>query len=431
MLKKISLRALSLFLSLVMICGYLTACKPAENEDYGLDPNSVAAKLGAEESIPNFNKNLFYAIETCFDSYYYTDLPDNDTLADGTKAAFFEFCNEIDKSSVEEVTYALIDCYIQAIGDKYSYYRSADEYEEYSSDMSGSFIGIGVSILRNDLEKTVLVNSVEPDSPAFEAGILPDDYIVAVDGQRVSDIGALDAINKIKGEEDTEVSVTVKRGESEITFTMIRKRITETTVSYSLVEGTDFGYVKISSFKSNTAPQFFKAIRELEKANVSGIIFDLRRNPGGYISAVSSMLSFLVPTGTPIASFSSDKSPLYATNGDIYETDDHVLGLPSVVMCNETSASGAELFTAAMRDYNDMGILRSTIIGQTTYKKGIMQSPIHFADNSTLTLTTALYNPPSGKNFHGIGVSPSVFVNEGEDYMEIAISELTKLTTNN
>ena len=431
MIKRLPSRAIALLLALVIICASFTSCDRVFSNDPELDPSSVAAMLGKDADIPDFNKNLFLTIETCFKDYYYTELPDNKTLAEQTKAAFAEFCAETDKTSPEEVTYSLIDCYIYAIGDKYAFYRSADEYEEYSSDMSGSFIGIGVAVLRNDLEKTILVNSVEPNSPASGAGILPDDYIVAVNGARVSEVGTLAAVNMIKGEEGTEVSVTLSRAGEEITVTMIRERITETTVSYSVIEGTGFGYVKIASFKSNTASQFMKAIRELEQLNVTGIIFDLRKNPGGYLSAVSSILSFLVPTGTPIASFSSEKTPLYATNGDMFETDDHVISVPSVVMCDETSASGAELFSAAMRDYNDMGILKSTLIGQTTYKKGVMQSSIPFTDGSTLTLTTALYNPPSGQNFNGIGVVPDVFVNAGEDYMQIALSELTKLIENN
>ena len=431
MSRKTHLHIAALLLVLTIICTCICSCAQTSDEDYGLDENTVTMRLSADESIPSFDKNLFYSVEICFESYYYTELPDNETLANGTKAAFIELCADVDKTSRNDVTRALIDCYIYAIGDKYSFYRNADEYEDYSSDMSGSFIGIGVSVLRDDLKNTIFVKSVEPDSPAANAGILPDDYIVAVDGVRVSEIGTLTAVDSIKGEEGTEVSVTVLRGQTEITFSMIREKITESTVTYNVIDGTSFGYVKIASFKSNTAPQFLAAVRVLEENGVTGIIFDLRGNPGGYLSTVESMLSFLVPTGTLIASFSSSKASLYATNGDIYETDDHVLTVPSIVMCDDTSASGAELFTGAMRDYNDMGLLECTIIGQTTYKKGIMQSTIPLDYGATLTLTTALYNPPSGQNFHGVGVSPDVFVNEGEDYMQVAIEELTKLIMNN
>ena len=409
----------------------LTLCDTVVPDDTVIESDSVLLRLKAMEEIPDFDTNRFGAIENCFKTNYYTELPSNETLAEATKNAYLEFCTEVDTSSKTEVTYSLIDCFIYAIGDKYAFYRSAEEYQEYSSDMSGSFIGIGVSVLRNDLEKTIFVNSVEPSSPAFNAGILADDYIVAVNGNRVSDIGTSDAVNMIKGEKGTEVNVTVNRAGTEITFTMIRDEIVETSVSYSIMEEANVGYIKISSFKGNTAMQFFKAINELEKANVSGIIFDLRRNPGGYLSAVTDMLSYLVPTGTQIASFSSSKPSVFASDGTIYETDDHILSVPSVVICDGSSASAAELFTAAMRDYNDMGLINCIVVGNTTYKKGVMQSTMTFNDGSSLTFTTALYNPPSGENFNGIGVIPDVIVPDDGDYIDIALSELIRLTENN
>ncbi|MBQ3015322.1 MAG: S41 family peptidase [Clostridia bacterium] len=431
MIKIIKLRTLSTILVLILVFSSLASCYRIIPNDTMLDPNSVSSRLGAMEDVPEFDKKVFASVENCFVSMYYKKLPDNETLAEGTKAAYFEFCSEVDPTSITEVTYSLIDCYIYTIGDKYAFYRSPEEFEEYTGDMSGSFVGIGVSVLRNDLEKTIFVNSVEPGSPAFGAGILPDDYIVAVNGKRVLDIGTLEAVNMIKGEEGTEVTVTIDRAGEEISFTMVRAKITETTVSYSVMEEENVGYVKITSFKANTASQFFKAINALEEANVKGIIFDVRRNPGGYLTAVTDILSYLVPTGTPIASFSSSKAPINATNGGIFETDDHTLKVPSVVICNETSASAAELFTAAMRDYNDMGLLKSTVIGVTTYKKGVMQSTYEFNDGSSLTFTTALYNPPSGENFNDVGVIPDVIVEDDGERLNTALSELIKLIENN
>ena len=195
MIKKLHLRIPSLILVFLLILSSLSACNSVIPNDTVLDPDSVAARLKEMDGIPDFDENLFGAIEGCFKTEYYTKLPDNESLANGTKAAYEEFCGNIDTNSKTEVTYSLIDCYIYTIGDKYAFYRSAEESKEYTTDMSGSFVGIGVSVLRNDLKKTVLVNSVEPDSPAFNAGIMPDDYIVAVDGSRVSDIGTIEAIN--------------------------------------------------------------------------------------------------------------------------------------------------------------------------------------------------------------------------------------------
>jgi carboxyl-terminal processing protease len=208
---------------------------------------------------------------------------------------------------------------------------------------------------------------------------------------------------------------------------MMRAKITETTVSYKTYSGGKVGYIRISSFKSNTDDQFVDAVNALELIGVEAIIFDLRNNGGGYLNSVCNMLSYLVPTNTEIASFSNSKEPIYATDGKGSEHEaegDHVLTVPAIVLCNEYSASASELFTAAMRDYNTMGLLSCTVMGKTTFKKGIMQSTLTFTDGSTLTLTTALYNPPSGTNFHGVGVAPDITLADGADYITEALRQL-------
>lgn len=402
------------------------------SNDVLITKNSVVIKLLQDKSIPAFNTTTFSNVELCFNAYYYTELEDNEALASKTISAFKEFCADIDTGDVDAVTHALIDCYIYAIGDNYSFFRNPDELEDYNADMGGSFVGIGVSVVRNNLTNTVQIVGTEPDSPARKAGIQADDYIVAVDGELVSEIGAAAAVDKIKGEIGTSVSVTVKRGEEEITFEMERSLISETFVTYNFIEDTKIVYIKIKSFKgddeNNTALQFREAVSFAEENGAEGIIFDVCDNPGGYLHLVTDMLSYLVPTETPIVSFSSTKASIDADNdGTATNPYDHVLNLPSVVITNKNSASAAELFSGALRDYNDMGILKSTLVGEVTFKKGIMQSTITFNDGSALTLTTALYNPPSGENFHAVGVTPDVLANEGDDFVELALTELNKL----
>lgn len=373
-----------------------------------------------ESDVPDFDTGLLLTVEMCFDTYYYKELEDFETLGKKTLDAYNEFCrDETDATDMDAVTYALIDCYIYAVGDNYAFYRTVDETEDYTTDMSGSFVGIGVSVSYNVLENTILIEGVELSSPAEAAGIAIGDYIVAVDGVKVPNIGVTEAINRIKGEVDTFVEVTVLRGDEEITFNIKRAEITETTVAHNIID-EKIGYIKITGFKGNTAEQFKNAVDSVEASGVEAIIFDLRSNSGGYLSAVSAMLSYLVPDGTKIASFSNGMNPLYASSGTALEEEDHTLSVPSVVLCNSRSASAAELFTAAMRDYADMNLLTSVIMGELTFKKGIMQSTIEFTDDSTLTLTTALYNPPSDINFHGVGVAPDIALDEDDDYIEEA-----------
>ncbi len=380
--------------------------------------DSVTKRLVESGDIPDFDTGLFSSVELSFLSYYYKDLEDNDTLAEKTVAAYLEFCSaEVDPDDREAVTLNLIDCYIYAVGDRYAYFRTPDEAEDYSADLSGNFVGIGVSVIREDRQKTVEVISVEVNAPADKAGIKAGDFIVAVNGERIEDIGTLDMINKIRGEVGTEVKVTVLRGEEEITFSMIRERISETTVTHSMLADGEVGYIKITGFKGNTASQFINAVDAVEAAGAEAVIFDLRGNPGGLLDAVCNMLSYLVPDGTKIASFSNGKKPVYASSGSArLEKSDHVLEIPAVVLCNSSSASASELFAGAMRDYNDMGLLEATVAGEVTFKKGIMQSELYIgSDGSTLTLTVALYNPPSGENFHEVGVIPDVFISTPEE----------------
>ena len=428
-------RISALLLVTVLLISYLTGCffnTGNLSNDILITKDSVVTKLAEDKDIPEFDTSAFANVELSFNAYYYTALPDNDTLLKNTKAAFAEFCADVDRNDKDAITHALIDCYIYAVGDAYSFYRNPEELEDYTADMGGSFVGIGVSVLNNNLENTILITGIEPDSPAQAAGLQPNDYIIAVNGELVSEIGTSAAVNKIKGEVGTSVSVTVKRGNEEIVFTMVRALITETFVSYSFVENTNIVYIKIKSFKgddeNNTYLQFCEAVDFAEANGAEGIIFDVCANPGGYLHLVTSMISYLVPNGTPIVSFSSVKNPIYAENDGTEENPkDHVLTLPSVVIFDKNSASAAELFSGALRDYNEMGILKSSSVGEISFGKGIMQSTITFNNGSALTLTTALYNPPSGENFHGVGVTPNVQAEEDDDFTKLAIAELSKM----
>ena len=411
------------------------------NMDYEpFDKNTVASYLRKWE-VPHFDRTILDAVEQVFELYYYKDIAEEREIARDTVNVFLDnYYDVINLEDSREVALALVDSMIFAIGDVYAYYRTASESEDYRGSMSGSFAGIGVNVKRNDTDNTILVTGVIGGSPAEESGIIAGDYIVAVDGERVSGIGAKTAIEKIKGEIGTTVKITVLRQDAELELDVVRAKVDEQTVTYSLLEGGTVGYIKITAFKDNTDDKFVEAIDALEAANVEAVIFDLRGNPGGYLNVCAAMLSYLVPTGTPISSFTSlkekptagtEKAGLFATDGEDSEFEkagDHVFSIPSVVLCNSSSASGAELFTAAMQDYNDMGLLESTVMGETTFKKGVMQATKIFTDDSTLTITTHLYNSPSGKNYDGIGVIPDIYVDPASDYMTAALEELGKIT---
>lgn len=377
--------------------------------------------------LPAFERDLLLGVERCYKLYYYKDLPATAELAYDTAMYFIDnMYTKVDKNDATEVAYALIDSYIAVIGDPYSYYRTAEEFEDYSTDMSGQFAGIGVSVETSLSGGGIVVINTISGSPAEAAGVMPGDIIIKVNGTSVADVGYNTAVSQIKGEVGTSVNITVKRGDGELDFDITRALVTEQSVGYAILEG-NIAVIQITSFKGNTAEQFCEAIDFVEKEGAVGIIFDLRYNPGGYLTAICDSLSYLVPNRTPLASFSSDKTAVVASDGTALEPTDHVLAIPSVVLCNRYTASAGELFTAAMRDFADMGLINALTVGETTYKKGVMQSTFTFQSGAALTLTTAYYNPPLGVNYDGIGVIPDIPLDEGADYMSAALDALSSL----
>ena len=343
-------------------------------------------------------------VEAYYRQYTALDIEEPRILAIETAQLYLDyFYDKTDATDKTAVTDALLTCYIKATGDKYAVYRTPDQYEQYDEEMSGSFVGIGVTVQYNEEKTEITVVLVNEGGAAEKAGILVGDIIYAVDGKTVAELGYEGAVSAIRGEIDTDVTVTVLRGEEYIDFVCTRAQIVERTVRYEL-DANGIGYVQITGFKENTASLFCEAIDFLEENDCKGIIFDLRNNPGGYLNSVIAVIDYLVPSKTRIVSYKYaqyDESVYYATDG-------HEIDVPITVLCNQNTASAGELFTAAMRDYNDMGILEATIVGVNTYSKGVMQNTFMLSDGSTLTLTVAYYNPPCNVNYDGVGVKPDV-----------------------
>ncbi len=403
-----------LFLSVTLLCTVLllTSC-------------DFAADRLSDLGVPDFNESKFTAVERYYRDYYVSDIPEPDEMAEKTAALYFENYHEkIDTGNSDEVTDALITCYVHAIGDRYSKYRTPVEYEEYDEDMSGTYYGIGVLVSYDEVGGALTVNEVYSGSGAEEAGINVGDVIYAVEGRPVSEIGYNKTVSLIKGEENTYVNISLRRDGAELTLDVIRKRVDTKNVTYSIDENK-IGYIKITSFKSNTASQFVEAVSFLEENGAVGVIYDLRSNPGGYLSSVVSILSYIAPDDAIIVSFSNDYG------APKYDNHSHSFLIPSVVLCNENTASAGELFTAAMRDFDDkFGYLEVTTVGNTTYGKGVMQSTFELGDGSTLTMTVAFYTPPCGENYDGEGIKPDVKTDavEGMDaQLDAAYTEIANL----
>lgn len=390
-----------------------------------------------EWGLPIFDTIKVQYFEGRFNQYfnYEGGMPDTFTHAKLTANMFLEeYYPTIDKGNKSAVTDAILNCYVSVLGDPYSTYRPTEDTEDYMLDMSGKFGGIGVMVEYNDNDKTIMVSTVYPGSPAEKAGIMAGDFIHAVDGKTVIELGYTKAVYYVRGEVGTDVTLTLIRDGDFVTVTATRDVVEEINAAGKVIEGTNIGYVQIVAFKDNTFDQFKKAIDELCEAGVEGIIFDLRSNPGGYVKSVVSVISYLIPDGNTVMSYQYKGQPeviLKSNDGG----DDHVVDLPFVVICNQYTASAGEIFTAAIRDYRNKGMLDATIVGVTTYKKGIMQNSYYYPmDYSTVTLTVAYYNPPCGENYHGIGVTPDRIVEiEGDrdTQYEAALEEMNVLLNDN
>lgn len=394
---------------------------PAEDSD-----KSIAKRLEAWD-FPNFDSGLLVDAEARFLDYYYKPLPSRAEMSVGVAENFIEyFYHKIDLKDKDAVTGALINSLIITVGDGYAVYRSAEESDEFVADMSGNLVGIGVRVYKDSASESIYIDYVFENSPAKSGGLAVGDFIVAVGGARVDTVGYDEAVNRIRGEAGSEVEITVRRGGEEFPLTLTRAKVEEETVLYKNEGGIAF--IEITSFKSNTAEQFAKAINLAEEDGVRGIVFDVSKNPGGYLTAIREVLSYLVPSGTKLVSFSGERETLYAYDGKgTLEEVDHVLTLPCVVISSERTASAAELFCAALRDFNEMGLISAKVVGEVTYKKGVMQSTFNLRGGATLTLTCAQYNPPSDINYDGVGVIPDVLVDNPGDYKAEAIKALEAL----
>ena len=388
--------------------------------------------------LTNFDIYKLYWAEKVFQSHYNFEGGLPETLEHARITAenyLLYYYDKIDQSDKTAVTDAVVSLYVTAIGDPYSIYRAPEAYEDYDAEMSGSFGGVGLTLEYNSVEVTFKVTKVHEGGPADKVGIKEGDFIQAVDGRKVSELG-YDALNKLRGTIGDPVDIEVLRGSETISVTAIRELVVVNSVNYELSDDK-IGYIEITEFKDNTYKQFVFAIDYMEKMGAKGIVFDLRNNPGGYLATVVDMISYLIPSDLTVVSyqFKGEDTEVLRSSGDIKNTDgsysDHVLKIPVAVICNEYTASAGEIFTSAIRDYRNSGVMDAVLVGNTTYGKGIMQSLATYHDGSALTFTSAYYAPPCGENYHGVGVEPDYIVPVGEDsdlQYEFALEKLIGLT---
>ncbi|HAE62343.1 MAG TPA: S41 family peptidase [Eubacteriaceae bacterium] len=326
------------------------------------------------------NKMLYLKNE--IQTSYYKDVEEQDLL-DGALAGMFD-----------------------AVGDPYTAYYDQDQFSTYMEQLEGSYVGIGVVVTMSEDDHVTVVSPIE-GSPGQKAGLASGDIITAVDGKGIKGLNLEEVVSLIKGDEGTQVEITVlkKNSEEEIDIAITREEIIMTSVSSQVYE--DIGYMAITQFEPYTYEEFEKQLNELLDQDVKGIVFDLRDNPGGMMNVVVEMLDRIM--GESVIVYTEDKQ-----GNREYErsTDRQKLDIPMAVIINEGSASASEIFAGALQDTGE-----GVVVGTTSFGKGIVQRMSDFKDGTGYKITISEYFTPNGRNIHGTGIEPDITVEIDEEFM--------------
>ena len=305
----------------------------------------------------------------------------------------------IGQADMELAKDAAADAMVNALGDRWSYYISAEEYDVYSENKNNAYVGIGITIIAREDGAGFDILEVAPGSSAQEAGVLPGDILVEAEGRSLLELNADEVKNLIRGEAGTSVSLSVLRRDEKISFTLERKNI-KVIVAEGALLSDNIGYVRIANFNTNCAKETIAAIESLVQQGADKLIFDVRNNGGGYVNEMIKVLDYLLPEGVLFREVD------YLGNEGKRSSDADCLELPMAVLVNGNSYSAAEFFAAALVEYH-----WATVVGEPTTGKGYYQNTIMLSDGSAVNLSTGKYFTPNGKNLSEEGgIKPEVEV---------------------
>ncbi|RRF96200.1 MAG: S41 family peptidase [Lachnospiraceae bacterium] len=287
---------------------------------------------------------------------------------------------------------------MNSMDDPYSKYMTASEYKDELEDNSGQYVGIGVSVSK-DNKNRVVVQQVFGGSSAAKAGIVKGDVIVSADGAFASNLSLTQFTKKIRGRSGTDVTIVYTHDGATHTVKLRRAAVESPSVYGKMLDETSgIGYIEITEFNSKTQKEFEKKLSELKNQGMKAVIYDLRTNPGGLVDSVTKILDDLLPKGTTV--YMMDKYGHKTT----YSSDDKKQEkIPTVVLISGETASAAEIFSGAVRDFK-----YGTLIGTKTFGKGIVQQEFELNDGSALKMTVETYYTPSGECIHKKGIKPDI-----------------------
>jgi carboxyl-terminal processing protease len=323
--------------------------------------------------------------------------------------------------SDKEEAYEAIREMLKRLEDPYTRFMSPDEFKNMQVDTSGELTGVGIQITKEEETENIVVISPIEDTPAFAAGIIAKDVIVKIDGKSTEGMELNDAVNLIRGKPGTEVNLTIKRGEKQLDFALLRAKIEIHPVKARLENNFKgkVGYIRLNQFSSNAASEMEQAIRDFERQNVVGYLLDLRSNPGG-----------LLYSSVEIARMWIEDGKIVSTVDRVGEVEGHqanhtaLTNKPLVVLVDGGSASASEILSGALQDHQ-----RATVVGTKTFGKGLVQSVRGLGDGSGLAVTIAKYLTPNGRDINKEGITPDIVYEMTEEEREVLIKDRQKIGT--
>lgn len=300
----------------------------------------------------------------------------------------------------EELKESLYKGLAEGLEDPYSVYYTKEEYEDMMVSTTGTYYGIGAGLSQDLDTMVVTITKVYRGTPAEEAGLKNGDIILSVEDLDATSMEVSELVQHIRGEEGTAVHMTIYRESTKETleFEVERRHVELPSIEGEMLE-KGIGYIQVSEFQSKTDEQFIEMVEQLKTQGMKGLIVDVRANPGGLLSSVVNLCDYILPEGLVV--YVEDTFG----NKEEYASDKSCLELPIVVLMDENSASASEIFAGAMKDYG-----YATLVGKTTYGKGIVQEVIPLSDGDAVKLTTKKYFTPNGNYIHEVGVKPDVQV---------------------
>ena len=358
-------------------------------------------------SLSTNNKSIIEELTTSSDSGLEKYLNKIRTTLD----KYYLWKNDINE---EDLKNSAIQGYVAGLGDEYTEYIPSDKMKDYTENIMGNFVGVGIYMVADEKSDRVLVYYPIPETPADKAGIKPGDLIISVDGIEYTAKDFKNISSFIKGKEGTKVNLVIERDGERMSFDLIREKITTNPITTKLLDN-NIGYIKVPSFDEDTSKGFEEKVKELENQGAKKIIIDLRNNGGGIVDEAVNIADFLLEKGKPIISTVDNKDKKTVT----YSKNDQTITIPVIVLVNENSASASEILACSLQDNE-----RAKLVGTKTYGKGVIQTVLSLADGSGLKITTEQYYTPKEISIHKKGIEPDEEVKLPESVKNIyAVNE--------